>query len=338
MTRPTRLPKGLQKRGSAYYVQHKHKGQWRQVSVGPDLGEALERHAQLRGQEDAGGARFGELVERFLKRHETYSKRTTLIGVRSDARRLVSFFRNREVASLTVEDLEAFVADRSTTVGVHSVNRELRALRRMLRQGLQEGVIDALPFKVQELRTTKREVEIMDAERVNKLLSVAEPRMKALIMLAAATGLRRQELLHLKWSDLRGDQLHVTPKDGWEPKTYERRSVFLPPTVVEYLAEYRESLEQNSDDDWLFQSARTHDGRLNDPSKALRTTFRRAGLYSKGNLLHVLRHSVATTLLNNGTPLNIAMEILGHADLKTTQGYLHSTEQARRDAAKLGIL
>ncbi len=338
MTRPTRLPTGLQKRGDSYRVQYKHKGQWRQVSAGKVLGEALELHARLRGQEDGGGVRFGELVERFLKRHETYSKPTTLVGVRSDARRLVSFFRNREVASLTVDDLEAFVSDRSSTAGVHSVNRELRALRRMLRQGLQEGVIDALPFKVQELRTIKREVEIMDTGRVNKLLSIAEPRIKALIMLAASTGFRRQELLHLKWSDLRGEQLHISPKEGWSPKTYERRSVFLSAYVLDYLAEYRESLEHNSDDDWLFQSKRTPDGRLNDPSKALRTTFRRAGLYSKGNLLHVLRHSVATTLLNNGTPLHVAMSILGHANLQTTQGYLHGTEQAKRDASTRGIL
>ena len=332
------LPKGLQKRGDSYRVQYKHRGQWRRVSAGKDLGEALELHARLRGQGDAGGACFGELVERYLKRHETYSKATTLTNARCDARKLARFFRNREVASLTVDDLETFVADRSSKVGVHSVNRELRALRRMLRQGLQEGVIDSIPFRVQELRTTKREVEIMDRERVEKLLSAAEPRIKTLIMLAASTGLRRQELLHLKWSDLRGDQLHVTPKDGWEPKTYERRSVFLPATVVDYLSEYRESLEHNADGDWLFQSKRNPDGRLNDPSKALRTTFGKAGLYSKGNLLHVLRHSAATTWRNNGTPLNVAMTLLGHANLQTTQGYLHSTEQAKRDASKRGIL
>jgi hypothetical protein len=140
------LPKGLQRRGNSYRVQYKDsKGRWRQVSVGSDLGVALQRREQLRGSEsDSSGARFPELCERYLKRQETYSKPSTLHNERCNVAKLIRFFGARTIASLSAGDLEAFISTRRGKVSAHTINNDLGTLRGVLRQAVDEGLISAL--------------------------------------------------------------------------------------------------------------------------------------------------------------------------------------------------
>jgi integrase/recombinase XerC len=109
--------------------------------------------------------------------------------------------------------------------------------------------------------------------------------------------------------------------------------VYLSPTLQRILADYRKTLKQKGAGDWVFSPKRSLDSRLSEISKPLRAAFKSAGLYSKGNLLHVLRYSCASHLLGQGTPLHTVKEILGHASITTTEIYLRSSEDAKRKAA-----
>jgi integrase/recombinase XerD len=188
--------------------------------------------------------------------------------------------------------------------------------------------------RFRKIRATPRKVEIFERQEVEKLLSAADPRTLAIIAIAAGTGLRRQEILHLKWSDLCGDKIEVSPKPGWTTKTYQRRTVYASPALKRILSDYRSTLVHQSDEDWMFQSSRSSGSRVGEIAKPLRETFAKAGLYQKGKLLHLLRHSVASAMIQNGTPIHVAQAILGHSRIETTARYLHSTENAKRDAAK----
>ena len=130
---------------------------------------------------------------------------------------------------LVPEDLSEFISSRRKRVCANSVNADLRILRAVLRLAVDEEVIRELPFKVRMLRATPREVVLLSRDDVRKLLNASnDPRIRLLIALAASTGLRRQEILHLKWSDVDGDSITVRPKEGWESKTYQRRTVYVP--------------------------------------------------------------------------------------------------------------
>jgi integrase/recombinase XerD len=336
------LPKGLQKVGNAYRVQYKDSnGRWRQVSVGSDLGAALERHAELRGKTSSGGPRFPELAERYLKRQEIYSKPGTLQNERCNVEKLRKFFGSRLISSLSSADLEAFISTRRGKVSAHTINNDLGTLRGILRQAMEEGAIAAIPFRFRKLRATPRKIEILSAEQVKRLLDVSDPRTRAIIAIAAGTGLRRQEILHLKWGDIRGDQLEVCPKEGWTTKTYQRRTVYLSPSLRQILAAYRGTLDRRTITDWVFQSSRRGEvsgSRVGEIAKPLREAFKQAGLYERGKLLHLLRHSVASALLQNGTAIHVAQSILGHSRLETTARYLHSTEQAKKEAANRTLI
>jgi len=334
------LPKGLQLRGKSYYVQFKSSdGSFRLRSVGNDYAKALEAHARLRRvSATESGATFGEVCERYLKRQETFSKPKSVQCARYSCLTLLRHFRDRPVRELTPEDLSEFISVRRKRVCANSVNADLRILRAALHLTVDEEIIRELPFKVRMLRATPREIVLLSRSDVRKLLqSTADPRIRLLIALAASTGLRRQEILHLKWSDVDGDSITVRPKDGWESKTYQRRRVYVPSPVVSMLNEYRRVQRFNSDEDWLF-TARSTRRRLSEVSKPLRRAFSAAGLYKRWTLLHGVRHSAASEMLLNGTDLRTLMEILGHKNLATTQRYVHTTEDAKRAAASRALV
>ena len=125
--------------------------------------------------------------------------------------------------------------------------------------------------------------------------------------------------------------------DGWTPKDYEERECYVPQSVLDYLAEYRETLTYNSDSDWIFQSYRRPGHRVNDIYKTLRKTFGAAGMYKPGHLTHTIRHAVATRLANE-LPLHVVQEIMGHSVLATTAGYLHPQDQEKRRAAGKALI
>jgi integrase len=231
------LPKGLYKRHRSYYVRHKQDGEWKLTNVGQDLGEALERHVNLRtGREFPKDAiTLPLIVERYLKHHELYSKRKTQEYVRLTSARLVRFFRSRPIDSLTEEDLETFIGYRLETVQPISVNADLRVLKAILRLGVQQGLIEQMPFKIRMLKVTKRRTaHIFSPEEIKRLLDAAGPRERALIIICSATGIRLEEALHLQWGDIDWDKrkLSIRAKEGWSPKSHQERSMFVPRTVI----------------------------------------------------------------------------------------------------------
>lgn len=96
------LPKGLQQRGVAYYVQFKGtSARWKQISVGQDFGTALQRHVELRRDCDAPtGSTLSRAVERYLKRQETFSKATSIASARCSCGHLVRHFGARPISEL----------------------------------------------------------------------------------------------------------------------------------------------------------------------------------------------------------------------------------------------
>jgi len=84
---------------------------------------------------------------------------------------------------------------------------------------------------------------------------------------------------------------------------------------------------------WVF-TGRRKDLRLTTISKHLRDVFKWAGLYEKGKLAHTFRHSVATSLLENGVDLETVRDWLGHQQISTTALYLHSSDDRKRKAAR----
>jgi integrase len=242
------------------------------------------------------------------------------------------------VCSLTQDDLDRFVRARLATVKPKTVNGDLIILRALLNQAVDDGKIEASPFRVKLLRAPrKKEVQALTKAQIGRLLEHAHDPYYGIVLVAASTGFRASEILHLQWSDVRFSerQLSITSKPGWTSKSYEERVVYVGDRVIKYLEDRRSHSSFSEERDWVFSSARGTPLDAHRVCRNVRKVFQSAGLYRPGQgTLHLIRHSVATRLLQEGVDLETVREILGHSLLSTTALYIHSTNEAKRRAAK----
>lgn len=202
------------------------------------------------------------------------------------------------------------------------------------------------------------EIQPLNSEQIQQFLTAARGnRLEALFVLALATGMRRGELLALKWPDInfsagtlqvRRILTHMPAKlngkGGYveaEPKTEKsRRSISLASFALEHLKQHRvRQLEEKlkagpvwKDNDLVFSS--TLGGHLHT-SRILFTQFKQ--LLKKAGLpdirFHDLRHSSATMLLSLGVHPKVVQEILGHSQISMTMDiYSHVLPTMQREA------
>lgn len=156
-------------------------------------------------------------------------------------------------------------------------------------------------------------------------------RTAALVELLYATGLRVSELVGLPKAAARGTLPLITIKG----KGGRERLVPVPEPTRRALRAYRDLLEEKhpgaADGPWLFP-ADSASGHLTRQAFArdLKSCAAAAGLDTAGVSPHVLRHAFASHLLHNGADLRVVQELLGHADISTTQIYTHVLDERMR--------
>ena len=362
------LPTGLRKRGSVYYSQFKDPatGAWKRKALGPDLGIAIKHHARLRQlSEDSRPPQrtFQDLVEPWMRSQEVRCKPRSVDSSRKRAGLLMPHFGALGISEITAERIDQYIRQRRRQ-GLRDVtiNGHLTTLRQVLRYGEEIGLVQRAP-KIKLLRVVKKmRRRTLDRAQVAKLLRCADQwpgspatarKVKAFLLIAASTGMRQDEILHLRWEDVDFDdaRLDLRAKEWterrwnrfervletrdckWSPKTHQERSVWTDTRVLEFLKDYRETLTCRAPSDWVFQGARPG-LRLTTIANPLRATFKWSGLYEKGKLAHTLRHSVATELLASGVDLETVRDVLGHSNVTTTALYLHTIDERKRRAAR----
>lgn len=144
------------------------------------------------------------------------------------------------------------------------------------------------------------------------------------INLLLNTGCRTGELLKLKWENVHVEHGYLTVINSLSKN---RKTIHKPLN-----ASAIKSLEWlKNDSEWVFYNAKTNDRR-----KTFRSGFLKAVDKAKlGNLrLHDLRHTFASILIQQGTPIYHVMQLLGHSDIKTTQKYAHLARNTLQDVVQ----
>ncbi|TDE29819.1 integrase [Flavobacterium ranwuense] len=212
-----------------------------------------------------------------------------------------------------------------------SVNRKMASLKAFYRFLLKTKQIEASPLlKHKALKTPKllqipfSEKEVADVLGVMQgAIGFEEIRNKLIIDLLYTTGMRRAELISLKIAnvDLSGSAIKVLGKRNKE------RILPVLPIIKEQFTLYlggREGLLSIVDHDYLFLTKKGL--KLNDSFvyRLINSYFSTVSEKVKKSP-HILRHTFATHLLNNGADLNSVKELLGHSSLASTQIYTHSS-------------
>jgi integrase/recombinase XerD len=207
--------------------------------------------------------------------------------------------------------------------GVRTVGNQTAALRFFFCKTLKRNYpVEEVPYP----RAPRRLPIILTQEEAVRLIDSASNLFhRAMLMTLYATGMRRAELCHLKVEDIDSDRMVVHIRHG---KRNRDRDVPLSPKLLETLREYWRWMRPKT---YLFPG--TENGwRADKPItpkvlwEACREAAQRAGI-TKAVRPHLIRHSFATHLVEEGADLPTVQLLLGHSDLKATSIYLHLSER-----------
>src|SRR5690606_36790778 len=215
-----------------------------------------------------------------------------------------------------------------------SIRRNLSAIRTYYGFLLAEGAVVADPTERVELpRTWRRLPGVLSREEIARLLDAPDPadrwfcRDKALLEFAYASGVRVSELTGLRVRDVDIDEglALVLGKGNKERLVPVGRAALR--VLITYLRETRPVLLRGrSTDGAVFLNHRGRPLTRMGVWKILRKHVDRAGI-RKRVTPHTLRHSFATHLIEGGADLAAVQEMLGHADISTTQIYTHGDRE-----------
>ena len=274
----------------------------------------------------------------FLTTEKGASEHTTKnYGI--DLREFMKFIEEKELPGLTYLDIRSFLAFLKTReYSKNSISRKLACLRSFFKYLVRENILAQNPAAgIATPKKEKRLPSFMNPDEINKLLdapsknSWEEKRDKAILEMLYSSGLRVSELAGLNHDDLDffGGLVRVRGKGKKE------RIVPVGQTALNSLRAYWDMKAPreiaNVIKKPLFISR--IGSRLTDRSirRMILKYVKRTGL-GKEISPHTFRHSFATHMLDRGADLRSVQELLGHANLSTTQIYTHVTTQRLKDA------
>jgi len=195
-------------------------------------------------------------------------------------------------------------------------NQAVCALRFLYNTTLgRPGIVEDIPFPRQPSRLP---VVLSPAEVARFLAAIPNLKHRTVLMTMYAAGLRLEEALHLRVTDVDSARQCLRVEQG---KGQKDRYSLLPPTLLEQLRTYWKASRPKSA--WLFPGQRA-DAPLHPTAiqRQCRLAVLRAGL-AKRVTTHTMRHCFATHLLESGTDLRTIQLLLGHHSLQTSAVYLH---------------
>ncbi len=211
-----------------------------------------------------------------------------------------------------------------------SINRKISVLKSYFKYLKKKELISSNPMsKIVSPKSKKRLPEFIREKSMNQLdinMSVDQSfsgiRDSLILTLLYQMGLRRSELISLTNQDIDNDRLTVKVLG----KGNKERLIPISPSLSANIDKYKKLKEENFDEfsDSLFV---TDQGKTLYPKFVYNLCTKYLGSVSSNQYLgpHVLRHSFATHLANNGADLNAIKELMGHSSLAATQVYMHNT-------------
>ena len=222
-------------------------------------------------------------------------------------------------------------------MGPSSISRKLAAIKSFFHYVTRERLMRIDPsVTIDSPKLPQRLPKVLSSAEITRLLeqpgSVAPPglRDRAMLELLYATGVRVSELVSLTLQDLNLEMGYIRcfgkgAKERIVPLGGKARSV-----LSAYLDRGRPHIVKRAAEETLFLNQKGHKMTRQGFWLIIRAAAKRAGI-EKTVTPHMLRHSFATHLLENGADLRAVQEMLGHADITTTQIYTHVTRSRLKE-------
>jgi integrase len=313
--------KGVYQRGQVWWVRYRFNGKYVHQAVGRDrvLAERTMEEIRRRIQDGRHEIKlkderrtFAEMAEEYL---EAKSNKRSLRCDRSMLRHLVPVFGPSLVHAITRAEVEAYARARRKEVSGATVNRALALLRCLFNVAIERGYCRDNPVRgIKKCKEAPwRRKYVYGEDELQALVDAAAPHLRPILAVAVGTGLRKGDILGLRWNDVDFGHGVITL---YMQKTEEGIEVPMLPMVREVLWRLKATAGESP---LVFA---WEGKRIVDVRRAFHTALRRSGLAAKGYHFHDLRRTFATMLYNRGVLLTKIQRLLGHRSVTTTERYL----------------
>lgn len=217
-----------------------------------------------------------------------------------------------------------------------TINRELASLRTFYNFLLTNDLVNNNPFEEVKIKTHARNLpRYFYSSEMNALFKAADGegkpldfRNRAIIELLYATGMRVSECAQLKLSQIQWDVQLILVHGKGDKERYVPFGNYAKDALQKYMKECREILmdKYHTDHDIMFINSHGRPITSEGIEYILNQIVKRSSLNTHIHP-HMLRHSFATAMLNNGADIRSVQELLGHSSLSTTQIYTHVTQE-----------
>lgn len=234
-------------------------------------------------------------------------------------------FSENQNAKFKMSDFENFkIKLLEDGKSVATVNKYLGILSKMYNLAVAEGLLDKNPLSdVKKFNEKNYKIRYLTKDEEIRLFSAVDkyfPYLKPIIICALQTGMRKSEILNLRWDNIDFGFGFI---ELLETKSGKSRKIPISKTLTKVLQEIPRTSE------YVFVNEAT-----GLPYRDIHKSF--ATLLDKAKIkkfrFHDLRHTVATRLVEKGVPLPVVQEILGHAKISTTMRYTHVVASQKLEA------
>ena len=323
----------LYKRNDYYYVDYTYRGKRYRKSFGKDkkIAELALKDTEVKiakgeflGITDDKKILFENYAEKYLNHAKTSKAQSSYLKdcqhMKTD---LLPFFSRKFLNEIDAPLIDEFKTLKASEGKVVTTNRNLALLKHMFTKAMDWKYLSENPAKVVKLLKEPRgKLRYLTQLEIDRLLKELNGMVKAIVVTALNTGMRKGELLNLKWEDvdLFNDYLIVEySKNG------ESRKI----PINDMLKQELMNLPRYGD----FVFSKENGDSYGNPRKAFKSALKRAQI--ENFRFHDLRHSFSSLLAMSGVPLRTIADLLGHKTIQMTMRYSHLSQGHLKEAVNL---
>ncbi len=321
---------GIYRRGRTWYIDYYAGHGRRREKIGPSKRQAevvlKKRLVQVAENkfleiEKYDKIEFGKMADLYLEDYSKPNKRSS----RRDAtsiNNLKPFFGEKYLHEITPLDIEKYKRRRQGQVSNATVNREVGCLKHIFAKAVEWRMVKENPGrKVRLLREKNARLRYLEEKEIARLCDACPEHLKPVVIIALNTGMRKEEILSLRWKDVDFRTRTISVLDT---KNGESREIPINDLVHESLL----AMRRLPDSPWVF--CKENGERYGNVRKSFEGAKKRAGIVDFR--FHDLRHTFASHLVMAGVDLKTVQELLGHKSFEMTLRYAHLSPDHKKAA------
>ncbi|WP_321373062.1 site-specific tyrosine recombinase/integron integrase [uncultured Draconibacterium sp.] len=228
----------------------------------------------------------------------------------------IHYFESRNLSQIELQDINNYILAliQSANISGSEQNQRINSIKFYYEKVLGR---DKQLINIERPRKEKALPDTLSKNEIRLILdNTSNIKHKCMLELIYSAGLRRNEILHMKLKDIDSARMLVKICGG---KGRKDRCSLLSKSVLNHLKQYFIAYKPKY---WLFEGLNGSQYSSTSITRVLKRSAEKAGIKKRVHL-HMLRHSFATHLLEQGTNLRVIQNLLGHESIQTTEIYTH---------------